>query len=363
MIRNTFAETFRPENNSLGLLRLVFALFVLMKHAYFLGGFGDTPLEGSGFPTDAGQFGVACFFVLSGALVTSSWDRSRDALRFLRQRFLRIMPGYWGCLVLTALVLGPVAWGVEGHGSLSDYFKSSPTPAGFIGKNAALLQGQSDLARLFAHNHQPFSVNGSLWTLKWEFLCYLGVLGLGMTGLMMRFRWLTGLIAAVALINVVAWPPGSIFGLYYLSERDVLLPIWFFTGATFYLFRSYIPRSAVLGVACWMLLWVGGRAVGWAIVSALFLPYAIFWLGSLPLARGFGERVDLSYGIYIYSFPVQQILVSAGLPRFGIWAFALVSLAATAALAGLSWFFVERPALRLKVRTQAGFRSAVATGV
>jgi peptidoglycan/LPS O-acetylase OafA/YrhL len=67
----------------------------------------------------------------------------------------------------------------------------------------------------------------------------------------------------------------------------------------------------------------------------------------LPL-RGFDRRMDLSYGLYIYAFPVQQLLAMYGINAFGFTPYFLSALLIASVLAATSWFTIEKPSLSLK---------------
>lgn len=94
--------------------------------------------------------------------------RTPDWRRYLRARVLRIMPAFWVCLAVTALVIAPLTTGAFGQDNL-----------GYIAKNAALWVFQYDIAGTPAGVPYDAVWNGSLWTLAWEFSCYLGVMLLG----------------------------------------------------------------------------------------------------------------------------------------------------------------------------------------
>ena len=84
-------------------------------------------------------------------------------------------------------------------------------------------------------------------------------------------------------------------------------------------------------------------------LAAPAIAYLCLYLG-LELAR-FSRLVlrhDLSYGVYIYAFPIQQALLLSGLGSLGWAAFTCLSIACTLPLAAASWFFVERPAQRFR---------------
>ena len=76
------------------------------------------------------------------------------------------------------------------------------------------------------------------------------------------------------------------------------------------------------------------------------IAYALLWLATVVPSPAVARRHDISYGVYIYAFPVQQLLVYAGAHRLGLAAYDVLAALATAALAVVSWRLVERPALR-----------------
>ena len=123
-----FANFFEPGHNRLGTMRHVLALAVLVDHSLHLGGFPHL-LSSTPYKNAMGGIAVAGFFVLSGALITASWEHSRTVWQFARNRVLRIFPGYLVCLLVTALVIGPLAWAVQSSPEVPAYWKLEPGPA------------------------------------------------------------------------------------------------------------------------------------------------------------------------------------------------------------------------------------------
>lgn len=331
-------------------MRHLLAGLVLVDHACLLH-HGQGVLAGTGLRTSLGAAGVAGFFVLSGALVTASWLERGSLGQFLTNRVLRIFPGYLVCLAVTALVLGPVAWALaSGHQTETvSYWASQPGPLAYLLKNAGLMQFQNRIGDLFAHSHEPYSINGSLWSIPWEAGCYLMVAALGLAGAL-RGRGTFVLICLLLFLgNSLLAAPGSFFSMLYSAERVTVLPAQFLAGALFYLHREKIPMHGGLAAVS-----AAGLVVtafwSWPVASSLFLPYLLFY--AARRARGAEAfrlgGADLSYGIYIYAFPITQLLAGAGLKNWPAGLFILAVAAATVPLAGLSWFGVERPALAQK---------------
>jgi fucose 4-O-acetylase-like acetyltransferase len=183
----------RPRNN-LDALRLFAAMLVLVGHSYIFMGVTD-PIFLAAVPL--GPLGVSIFFVISGYLVSESWDRDPDAVRFLARRALRIVPGLAVCIFLTAFLLGPALTTLP----LSAYFKH-PTVWDYL-YNIGLYISYS-LPGVFEKNRIAHSVNGSLWSLPVEFLLYLVV---ALVGLLRGNRWVyLSLGIASAIATAPRWP-------------------------------------------------------------------------------------------------------------------------------------------------------------
>lgn len=337
----TLGGAFDARRNSIGFLRLCLASSVLVSHAYILGGIEPEPLVGlTGDQEGFGSLGVAGFFILSGFLIAASFERSPSLWRYLWHRVLRIMPAFWVCLIATAFVLAPLMWLFEA-GTLAGYLDAPGGPLSYVANNAALEYRQLGIAGLPHDVPVPGLINGSLWTLWPEFLCYLGLGALGVAGVL---RWRLPFLVPVVAVLWAVWvtkPLGA----------DVTAFRWaatFGLGSIAWLARNRIPMSnrLALGVAGALVVavWLGVYAyVGYPLIAYLLLWAAV----RLPF-RGVGRRVDLSYGIYIYAFPIEQLLAMQGAGRLGPAIFIALAFALTLPLAAASWFLVERRALDLK---------------
>nr|WP_315266235.1 acyltransferase [Microbacterium lemovicicum] len=327
----SFAEVFDPRANGLNFVRLSLAVLVILYHSF--------PLTGTPIPFDPvkrliGQVWVDGFFAISGYLIVSSWVNRPMVWPFLRARLLRIYPAFWVCLLFTALLVVPAVTGVFG----SENFR-------YILANATLFITQYDIAGTPDGVPYPGAWNGSLWTLFWEFLCYLGVLALGVLRLF-RWRWTIPLAFGIALAASVAatlgltsngWiVNGSRFGLMFLA------------GAMLWRFRNVLPVGAgwILGSVAAIAL--STLLTNYRLLGALPVAYVVLVLGALLTSPRLRFKNDISYGVYIYAFLVQQVLATWGLWQWGWFAFFLIATVATVPLATLSWFLVERPALKLK---------------
>ena len=320
---------------------------MVIDHAFIISGHQHA-LSYIGFQIGLGRLGVAVFFVLSGALITASFLNSRSWSDFVWRRFLRIYPAYLVCLLLTALVIGPAFVALAdgfSSGTLRSYFSERPTPVRYVFSNLLLMQFQYGIGTLFEGHTEAFSVNGSLWTIPWEAGCYILVFMLGILGILKRWRFGVVTLVIVAYLNCCMFPPGSILGRYFMSERITLLPVYFLSGSVFFLYRDRIPLRHWMGITSTILFVILG-IVHWP-TAALVLPYCLFWVAhrDQPNTR---SLPDFSYGIYIYGFPLQQAMFGLCGSSVTLTSFTLCSILLVIPFAGLSWYLIEKPSLRWK---------------
>ena len=350
---NSFATAFEGTRNNFDVLRLAAALAVLFGHSFVLSAGVQNfetmdPLSRALSPYAAygeaiQEFAVNLFFVISGFLVTCSYLRSGSLLKYAVSRGLRIYPAaVLGALVtvLALSLLSPVA--------PAAYF-SDPETAAYLLHNSFLYKVKYALPGLFESNPYGLAVNGSLWTLPLEIRCYVGVAILGVAGLLGHKRLFNGLLVAVALSVIVPGWSGWISG-----DIDKLRLILFFAaGAAFYINRRHIPfgMAAFAVLAGAFALAPKGSGVEQLVYVALvtYATLALALTRRLPLIN-LKPLGDLSYGVYLYAFPVQQALISMFPNQFGAWSLVAAAGAVTGLLAAASWWLVERHALSLKKR-------------
>jgi peptidoglycan/LPS O-acetylase OafA/YrhL len=347
--RTTLADAFDPRRNAIGFLRLAAAGLVVVSHSFPLGGFGTEPLAALTGQETLGGVAVATFFVLSGFLIARSALNGRGMGTFLRRRALRILPGYWVAVVVTAFAFGSVFWWHD-HGTLAGFLGGGHGPLQYIERNWLVEIRQWDLGSL-RNNPYPAAVNGSLWTLADELRCYLVLALLVAAGVVERRR------APVLLVLVLLWWVVGLAGGLPI-DTSIWFPIYrselahhflaFTLGAAAYVYSDRIPvnRGTVVLAATLLIGVMATRTYG---TFGIFpFAYLILVLGAaLPFTK-LNTTTDLSYGLYIYAFPVQQMLASFGLNRAGLLPYLTLTVVVTTGLAFLSWRLVEKPAMRLR---------------
>jgi peptidoglycan/LPS O-acetylase OafA/YrhL len=334
-----------PHNN-FDFVRILAAFCVIVSHQFALGGLREPSVLNV---HSLGGFGVLVFFSISGYLVSKSWEADPNALRFLLKRFLRIWPGLAVVVVLAAFVLGPFVSDL----SLRDYY-SHPLIWEYLKNLQFNLRDELPLS--FVGNALPGAVNGSVWTIPIEVKCY-ALLGLiGVVGLL-KFRWVIPALTVVAVIAyAVVEPRGdkiiTLLGLRPEQRFSLEFGLFFFAGV---IFHKLDVESSIKRQRWALALCLGAALVAYALQRpflALWLavPMATLFIGtaSTPYIRQTGRFGDVSYGLYLYAFPVQQTLFWLYKDTLS-WAALLVLVSAiTLCLAFASWHLVEKVALRLK---------------
>jgi len=340
----------RSHENSFDALRLLFALLVLFSHSYPLLGRDDEFFAASfGYDTGGG-FAVAGFFVISGLLVARS-ALSSDLRRYAAGRVLRIVPGLAAMSVICALIIGPLVTAL----SPGEYFTRRETWV-FL-TNAFVFPLRFYLPGVFADN-PLHAVNGSIWTLPIETAMYV-LLPLGVViGLVSRLgtALLLAAVSAALCLGVVhlglPWQSAEPSLARYVPLFVVLkFGFFFVSGTLLFVYRGVIPVSPLLAAAILVLLGVLGHTTAGLLLWFAGLPYLVFCFGFLggPLGAFFKRHGDLSYGVYIYAFPVQQCIVHAlGRSSLDVQSLILFAVPPTLALAYLSWHMIERRALGWK---------------
>lgn len=331
--------------NNFGLLRLILASLVVVSHSSEMldGNRSREALTSLGSAVTFGELAVDGFFIISGYLVLQSFEKSATILDYLKKRILRIYPGFIVCAVLVI--------------ASSPFIGAQPQPSTLKDCGAVLL----DLATLnwphmAAYPDLHFhSTNGSAWSIVYEFRCYLMVILLGFL-MIFRNRFILLVITASLIVShMVGWPTylGPIAKIVGLPQLFIRMAGFFCVGMCFYSFRDTYRFDRYLALSCAVALAIGLASPLFAETCfAVFGAYLLFWF-ALGLKSEFlaemNNRNDISYGTYLYAWPI-----SAGL----IYFFSIVSPISLflltlplALLAGfLSWHLVEKRAVSLGKR-------------
>ena len=343
-------EDFYFQGNNVHLARIVLAILVIFSHSFPLveGDERNEPLQTVASHLTIGRVAVDCFFLLSGFLITASWQRSRSLPDFFVRRVARIYPGFIFAGLFSAYLLVP---------AVAHDHSSRRLGIGEFSWGVFFLQGTPSFG-VFDLNPNK-ALNGSLWTIPYEFCCYLLTMILGFSGLLTRY--ITLLLVGVITISFVLlyFEPDLIHNRLlgkYLGKPSVwarFAPLYF-TGMWGCLNRERIKVTTVgLVIATFSLLVISQESTVWNCCFPIFGGYLLF---AMLFRKGISwyrlERFgDFSYGTYLFAFPVQQVIVLKG-QDFGLTPVHLFMISTPIVLgfAILSWYLIENPCLRLAKR-------------
>jgi len=339
----SLAAVYDRRRNNFDVLRFGLATAVIWSHCYALAGRSMDPVFALTGQIDAGSLAVEAFFVLSGFLITQSWDGDPDLRSFATKRTLRLVPALVAALVFGTLVVGPLATTVP----VSEYLQAGSTWAHFGG---VALHRHLASPLLFPDNPVPNQLNASLWSLRYEILCYAVV---ALVGARVSARWsfvspaiMGGALAAHALLAGLGANPGGV------AITFARLVAAFFAGSALYALRRRVPFSPLLAAGAAAALaaaaLIGGLRFVFPLAGAYLLLFLACW-PALPL-QGFGRYGDFSYGLYVFAYPLQQWIVQAAGTSISMPVFFAAAFSATLVLAVLSWRFIEAPSLARKPR-------------
>ena len=338
-------------HNNLDLFRLLAAVLVIFGHCYITFPGGGPAARWDVF-TLPGYPGIYCssvavkiFFFISGLLVTNSLLQKGRVPEFMLARFFRIWPALAAVLVLMTYVAGPLLtdWGAGSY-------LLSPGARAYILDNL-LLTSNNELPGVFTGEAYPSrEVIVTLWTLRYEVAAYVWLLVIFSLGVLRR-PWICALLLVFTYADPLLPHP--------------LLP----TTLTGNPQIAYLPCCFALGacLACWknriVLRWeyAAAAALAWLFfrhsllgphLFLLAILLAVLHVSALPAVLRLRPRADISYGVYLWGYPVQQLIFPwSGSLGFG--ASFSATLLGTALLAWLSWHGVEKPLMAFGRRLAA----------
>ncbi len=292
-----------------------------------------------------GGLAVAVFFMISGFLVSHSYLNSKDISEFILKRFLRIFPGLAVVILLSAFLLGPIISEL----TPKEYF-THPQTYHYL-HTIVLFPIEYVLPGVFGSNLYPNAVNGSIWTIPYEVLCYIGVCLLGGFGFFKQKKTLIALF--LIIFCVMSYLPESILittkngiTIRYLLE----LSCYFLVGAIFYFYHNKIKYNYLyLALSLVVLIYCSyqNEFKNAFMLAGAYVVFHFAFDTNIKLSN-FSKYGDFSYGLYIYAFPVQQLVQHLTINSVGFKGNFLISFVITLILAFLSWHIVEKNFIKKK---------------
>ena len=335
------------KNNNFDFLRFLFALLVVVSHSYPLS--GDNERSQWIYKITNGQIvlaqiGLSGFFIISGYFIFQSLERSKDLLDYFKKRFLRLFPALAVVLILS-IILVPFVY--EGEVS---FFKNTAVYT-YVPYNLSLYGFQSSIKGVFDTNAYH-AINGSLWTIRYEFSLYIAVALLFFIRTqkqLVTFMLLVGFTIFMLLYTFCLnrFGDSSLFGLQGIHVLN--LGTFFISGSLFasLQFEKIKHKSIILGISV-LILVLSLYFNFYDSVKHLVFPIVVLLIGFIPLPFicTFGKFGDMSYGIYIYSFPIQQTLMYYY--KMNTYSLLIYSVLLSICFGYVSWHLIEKRALKYK---------------
>ncbi len=326
----TIATGLSLRHNAFNFLRLIGAFIVVGVHSPTLAGTGPEPRWGDM------QFGlmiVCYFFMMSGFLITTSRFKLSGA-HFTLRRIGRIVPALWLCFVVTALVISPLAAQKKGDWSWGEAW-------GYIGGHLLFFPGQDQLTSILEGNPNSFTWNGSAWTIPLELICYTFIgCGLAVPALRRHLR----VLSSIGLVGILTF--GTFVTFYNPEPGALFIVASFAVGVAFYAWQDVIRLNGRVALVAFVVSIACFHFPVTMFIGAIPFSYAVIWFAANAPDRikKLGATNDISYGMYVYAWPLQQLLYNFGVADHGVFVFAVVAMVVTTVFGWASWLLVERRA-------------------
>ncbi len=348
---------FDKRENNFDFIRLFLAVLVIFSHSYSLGS-GSAASEPVNRLTHnqvtGGEIAVDLFFVISGFLITASYERSASIASYLKKRVLRIYPAFIAAMLFELLVVLPMS---GGHLTPQAHLRQALE---FVVQTLRLREFHYTGA--FAAAPYPGTMNGSTWSIQYEFWCYLGVIALGLAGALRSKKVVAFIFFSTVIFSYLfllfGWnitPSPHVVAIFGFADAWIRLLPMYVAGIVFYKLRGHLSlRPWWIAGACAALVLGVVVPFGWTLLFPVAGTYLVLAFAFHPKIRlhGWSRYGDFSYGTYLYAFPIQQLvmrLIGHAIPALELFTLATPP---TLVCAVASWYFVERRFL-MKVRRTA----------
>jgi len=296
--------------NNFDFLRLLFASFVVLTHSYVLLGKGDEEFFAHVTGVQLSSIGVLGFFVISGYLIQQSLQRSPSLQIYFKKRIKRILPALFAVVFFSVFVLGSIFTDLP----LRLYFTTPSTWLHWLA-NSFLIPLFPNLPGVFREHVSTSAINGSLWTLRYEFLFY-GVLGLLFVIPVNREKMVYGSLCIAFFVGTLFTNnlDATAHSLNYHLNNFFHLGLYFILGSNISLYKDFIFKHKKLLLLVSLVTFIGALSFvkGQSLLFQISFPLLIICVGYayIPFLNYSKFVGDISYGTYIYAFPVQQALIA-----------------------------------------------------
>ena len=320
------------------LIRIILASMVILGHTKWLNG----PSAIWGDPTSfifkftySGALAVKLFFFISGLVVTNSIFSQKKPLAFIIARIFRIVPALLFLLIITVFVFGPLLTNLKAN----EYFRNFSTYY-YLYRNL-IFNTDYVLPGVFRNNIFRETVNGSLWTLAAEVKCYIALLGFFLIFKSEKLIYWNILFVFIFINTIIPLK----FSTYILDSDSGYLPLCFAFGSFFAVNSTRIYVNFEMVVGSFLIYFLFSETIYAYLILILASSIAVLYVSSIKMLLNFKPKYDISYGIYLWGFLVQQTLYSTiGHIYCGIHF--ITALIISMIFAFVSFIFIEKPSMK-----------------
>ncbi|UUX92730.1 acyltransferase family protein [Methanoplanus endosymbiosus] len=319
-------------SNNFDLLRFLAAGSIIFSHCFALSlGYANVHLFD--WHLLVGQFGLATLLVISGYLITKSWEKKPEPRTYFKKRALRLFPGMLTSILFIMFVIGPVNTSY----TLREYFLRLADPQTWMAM-PFYINGWA--IGIFTENPVTY-VNAPLWTIPFEFMLYVFVAAFGIMGILWRKRTLLPIIFSTVLLWAVWYDNPAL--------NKIRFAAYFLIGSYLYVNREKIEYKLWLSALLFIPVIVFFKTPFMFVFALIAIPYFVLCIAYLPIGilHKFGVKGDPSYGMYIYSYPIQQTILHF-IPAIAVGQLIGLTFAAVIPMAYASWHLIEKKALSMK---------------
>ena len=331
--------------NNFDFLRLFFSFLVVIGHTIIL---SEQPELQNNFFAAMPNYSVFCFFIISGYLIFSSFERLANIKQYAFDRAKRILPAYFFVVIFFAFFLfffSPL--------SAADYFSANWFK--YLGANLVFLNFLQPCIDSLFTNQFICAVNGSLWTIKVEIMFYLFIPFLAFAIRKMRLSHKNVILISLYILSTIYFYFMSKYNYSVLAKQFPGCLNYFVVGILLNLNKDFFTKNInILLLPAIITVYLEKAVFMETIFTPFALGIAIFWFAYLKIPlKNFGKYGDFSYGMYLIHFPIIQIFVAKGFYKNDPYIGFLASTVLILVLAILIWNFIEKPFLTKSISRKA----------
>lgn len=347
-MKKTIKNIYDSHNNSFTILSIIMSITIIIFHCYPLFSVGGVGFISKHMNTEnVGSVVVAMFFVISGFMITTSIKNSKNVFIYLHKRIKKIIPPLFLCLVISALIIPPLVLKIN----IFKYIIHPRNYFNYIFDNIFMIKNTVyNIFNTFKDNPYPYAINGSIWSLKHQFFMYLLMIPIFYAFIknnkknyfliifivMFFFTIFSYTNYSDKFFEYIVKHFGKI-GIFQEARLLVKLTYYFCAGIIINLYSDKIPVNKYIIFVLTIISILLFKTKYFPIFCLLLIPYMTILIGSI---KSNIKITDISYHIYIWGFPIQQLIICC-FKNINIYTYIILSVLIVVLISYISYFFSE----------------------